>query len=196
MDHVNPPRGPVTSPDEPLVASTTSSTHVASAAPDGQSGGFFSNLARKVGLGGAAADASASLPPQPQPVASAKPKANEAKHHEPQHPEAAAKVAATPKSDTKQASARPPLKPSLSGNATRLLPPRKTIPSPVRSRSYRPIRSRTASRRRPSKTSPASARRTRFPMPSRIRSQQPASHSAAFWHRRCGCAGNARAAIY
>jgi murein L,D-transpeptidase YafK len=116
MDHVNPPRGPVTSPDEPLVASTTSSTHVASAAPDGQSGGFFSNLARKVGLGAATADASASVPPQPQPVASAKPKVNEAKHHEPQHAEASAKMATAPKSDTKQASARPPLKPSLSGN--------------------------------------------------------------------------------
>jgi len=114
MDHVNPPRGPVTSPDEPLLASTTSSTHVASAGPDAPSGGFFSNLARKVGLGGAAADASASVPPQPQPVASAKPRVNEAKRHEPQHPEASAKVATAPKSDTKQASARPPLKPSLS----------------------------------------------------------------------------------
>jgi murein L,D-transpeptidase YafK len=119
---VNPPRGPVTSPDEPLVASmapgTTSSTQVASAAPDGQSGGFFSNLARKVGFGGATADASASAPPQPQPVAAAKPRANEAKHHEPQHPEASAKIAAAPKSDTtKQASARPPLKPSLAGNS-------------------------------------------------------------------------------
>jgi hypothetical protein len=101
----------VTSPDEPLVASTTSSTHVASAAPDG---GFFSNLARKVGLGGAAADASASAPPQPQPVASAKPKVNEARRHEPQRPEASSKMATSPKADTKQASARPPLKPSLS----------------------------------------------------------------------------------
>jgi murein L,D-transpeptidase YafK len=116
MDHVNPPRGPVTSPDEPLVASTTSSTHVASAAPDAPSGGFFSNLAHKVGLGGAAADASASVPPQPQPVASAKPRVNEAKRHEPQHPEVSAKMATAPKSDTKQAAARPPLKPSLSGN--------------------------------------------------------------------------------
>jgi murein L,D-transpeptidase YafK len=115
MDHVNPPHGPVTSPDEPLLASTTSSTHVASAAPDTQSGGFFSNLAQKVGLGGVAADASASVPPQPQPVASAKPRVNEAKHHEPQHPEASAKMAAAPKADGKQASARPPLKPSLSG---------------------------------------------------------------------------------
>src|ERR1700723_2323716 len=48
MDHVNPPRGPVTSPDEPLLASTPSSTHVASATPDAPSGGFFSNLAHKV----------------------------------------------------------------------------------------------------------------------------------------------------
>jgi hypothetical protein len=115
MDHVNPPRGPVTSPDEPLLASTTSSTHVASATPDAPSGGFFSNLARKVGFGSAAADASASVPPQPQPVASAKPKVNEAKQrHEPPHPEASAKMATAPKPDTKQASARPPLKPSLS----------------------------------------------------------------------------------
>ena len=110
MDHVNPPRGPVTSPDEPLVASTTSSTHVASAAPDE---GFFSSLARKMG-GGAAADAAASAPPQPKPVASGKPRVNETKRHEPQHPEASAKMATAPKSDTKQASARPPLKPSLS----------------------------------------------------------------------------------
>ena len=114
MDHVNPPRGPVTSPDEPLVASTTSSTHVASASPDAPSGGFFSDLAHKVGLGGAAADASASSPPQPQPVTSAKPRVNEAKRHEPQHPEASAKMATAPKSETKQASAHPPLKPSLS----------------------------------------------------------------------------------
>src|ERR1700733_5778948 len=117
MDHVNPPRGPVTSPDEPLVASTTSSTHVASASPDAPSGGFFSDLAHKVGLGGAAADASASSPPQPQPVTSAKPRVNEAKRHEPQHPEASAKRATAPKADTKQAAARPPLKPSLSGNS-------------------------------------------------------------------------------
>ena len=117
MDHVNPPRGPVTSPDEPLVASTTSSAHVASAAPDAPSGGFFSDLARKVGLGGAAADASASVPPQPQPVASAKPRVNETKRREPQHPEASAKMATAPKSDTEQASGRPPLKPSLSGNS-------------------------------------------------------------------------------
>src|ERR1700694_937618 len=59
---VNPPRGPVTSPQEPLVASMTPAptlapaTRVASAAPNAQSDGFFSNFARKAGIGGAAAD--------------------------------------------------------------------------------------------------------------------------------------------
>ncbi|MGB6729848.1 MAG: murein L,D-transpeptidase family protein [Xanthobacteraceae bacterium] len=116
MDHVNPPRGPVTSPDEPLVASAASSTHVASAAPDSHSDGFFSRLAHKVGLGGATADATASVPPPPLSAA-AKPRINEARHHEPQHPEASSSKMA-PKSDTKQAAAHAPLKPSLSGNST------------------------------------------------------------------------------
>ena len=115
MDHVNPPRGPVTSPDEPLVASAASSTHVASAAPDSHSDGFFSRLAHKVGLGGATADATASVPPPPLSAA-AKPRINEARHHEPQHPEASSSKMA-PKSDTKQAAAHAPLKPSLSGNS-------------------------------------------------------------------------------
>jgi len=109
---VNPPRGPVTSPQEPLVASMAPApapapapaTRVASAAPNAQSDGFFSNLARKVGFGGAA-DTTASAQPIP-----AKPKVIEAKRNEPA-PKAAA---AAPKAlDTKQASARPPLKPSL-----------------------------------------------------------------------------------
>src|SRR3984893_15615385 len=68
---VNPPRGPVTSPQEPLVASMTPAqapapaTRVASAAPNAQSDGFFSNFARKVGIGGAAADTTASAPQTP-----------------------------------------------------------------------------------------------------------------------------------
>jgi murein L,D-transpeptidase YafK len=107
---VNPPRGPVTSPQEPLVASmapaaqaTAPATRVASAAPNAQSDGFFSNLARKIGFGGADTTASA----QPIP---AKPKVIEAKHTAP-----APKTAAAPKApETKQASAHPPLKPSLS----------------------------------------------------------------------------------
>ena len=108
---VNPPHGPVTSPDEPLVASMTPaaapvstapapSTRVASAAPSAPSDeGFFSNLARKVGFG-ASADTTATT----QPVA-AKPKVIEAKK---------ASKPETSKPDVRQAAARPPLKPSVS----------------------------------------------------------------------------------
>jgi murein L,D-transpeptidase YafK len=117
---VNPPRGPVTSPQEPLVASMAPAsqapapapaTRVASAAPNAQSDGFFSSLARKVGFGGAA-DTTASAP------IPAKPKVIEAKRNEPPRTDASAPkttAAAMPKVlDTKQASARPPLKPSVS----------------------------------------------------------------------------------
>jgi murein L,D-transpeptidase YafK len=114
---VNPPRGPVTSPEQPLVASMApaaqapvAATRVASAAPNTPSDGFFSSLARKVGLTGTvAADTTASAPPVP-----AKPRVIEAKRND-QRPEASAPKAAAPKAaDTKQAAARPPLKPSLS----------------------------------------------------------------------------------
>jgi hypothetical protein len=117
---VNPPRGPVTSPQEPLVASMAPAspapppapaTRVASAAPNAQSDGFFSSLARKVGFGGAA-DTTASAP------IPAKPKVIEAKRNEPPRTDASVPktaAAAVPKAlDTKQASARPPLKPSVS----------------------------------------------------------------------------------
>jgi hypothetical protein len=112
---VNPPHGPVTSPDEPLMASMAPATapapatRVASAAPNNtqSDGGFFSNLARKVGLGGAAADTTATTASaQPAP---AKPKVIEAKRTEP-HPAS--------KPETKQAAARPPLKPSVSDTQT------------------------------------------------------------------------------
>src|SRR6266567_2682635 len=113
--HVNPPRGPVTSPEEPLAASMApaqapaAATRVASAVPNAQSDGFFSNLARKVGLGGADTTATA----QPVP---AKPKIIEAKRNPPPRPETPAPKASTPAaSETKQiAAARPPLKPSPS----------------------------------------------------------------------------------
>jgi murein L,D-transpeptidase YafK len=121
--HVNPPRGPVTSPQEPLVASMAPAqapapaTRVASAAPNAQSDGIFSSLARKIGLGGAA-DTTASAP------IPAKPKVVEAKRNEPSRPEAstskpvaAAPKAAEPKPDTKPAASRPPLKPSPSDTA-------------------------------------------------------------------------------
>jgi murein L,D-transpeptidase YafK len=124
---VNPPRGPVTSPDEPLVASMTPgpaaapATRVASAAPNAQSDGFFASLARKVGIGGAAADTTAAA----QPIA-AKPKVVDAKRNEPPRPEASIPKGAAPKAaDTKQAAARPPLKPSLSDTAAAPAPPAK-----------------------------------------------------------------------
>ncbi len=114
--HVNPPRGPVTAPDEPLAASmapaaataSAPTTRVASMAPNAQSDGFFSNLARKVGLG--TADTTASAPP---PAIPAKPKIIEAKRSPSPRPDASAPKAPTSApAETKQAAAHPPLKPS------------------------------------------------------------------------------------
>jgi hypothetical protein len=104
---VNPPREPERpsdnilfgSPAEPKIAAATSAapTRVANAAPSApaQSEGFFSSLARKVGLSMADTTASA-------PTPAAKPKAGEAKASAP-------KI----KPETKQAAAKPPLKPTL-----------------------------------------------------------------------------------
>jgi murein L,D-transpeptidase YafK len=111
IDHVNPPHSPSDSllagaPEEPKIAApapAAPATRVASAGPAEQSGGFFSNLAHKVGLGSAtAADTTASAPP-PAPV---KPKA-EAKRSEPKP---------TKPAETKQAAAKPALKPSVTEN--------------------------------------------------------------------------------
>jgi murein L,D-transpeptidase YafK len=108
---VNPPRAPWqqgTGTDEPVVAASSPAptaqapaTRVASAAPaePQQSEGFFSSLARKVGLGSATADTTSSA----APAAPAKPKAAEAKPL----PKAFKPV------ETKQAAARPPLKPTV-----------------------------------------------------------------------------------
>jgi murein L,D-transpeptidase YafK len=121
---VNPPRGPVSSPQEPLVASmgaapapAAPATRVASVAPSPQSDGFFSSLARKVGLGGTADTTAATAP---QPVPAAKPKVEAKRNEPPTRPEASAPktAAAAPKpADTKQAAARPPLKPSVNDTA-------------------------------------------------------------------------------
>ena len=110
---VNPPHAPVASPDEPLVATmapataSAPSTRVASVAPNAQSGGFFSNLARKVGFG-ATADTTATAQPIPT-----KPKVIEARRRE---PPALAKVSKpeVSKPETRQAAAHPPLKPTVS----------------------------------------------------------------------------------
>ena len=125
--HVNPPRAPsdnllLGAPEEPKIAAapaptagpTAAPTRVANAAPNAQSDGFFSNLARKVGFGGSS-DATASATPPP-----AKPKVIEAKRTEPPPrleaaaPKTDTKQTVAPKADTKQAASRPPLKPSVS----------------------------------------------------------------------------------
>jgi hypothetical protein len=111
---VNPPHPP--GADEPVVAvaapasapASAPPTRVASAAPATQSDGFFSSLARKIGLSGAA-DTTATAAPPPAP---AKPKTAEAKRAE-QPPKAAASKPA----ETKQAASRPPLKPSVTDSA-------------------------------------------------------------------------------
>jgi hypothetical protein len=122
--HVNPPKAPsdnllMGTPEPPKLAAApapapaAAPTRVANAAPTAQNDGFFSNLARKVGIGGAA-DATASTPPS-------KPKAPEAKRSEPPRPEAAAPKTAAPKpADSKHATAnRPPLKPSVDSPAAK-----------------------------------------------------------------------------
>jgi murein L,D-transpeptidase YafK len=115
---VNPPRAPsdnllLGAPEEPKIAVATAPaagpTRVANAAPNAQSDGFFSNLARKVGIGGTA-DATATASTTPPPPA--KPKVIEAKRTEPPPHQAAA-----PKAETKQAAAKPALKPSVSDTA-------------------------------------------------------------------------------
>ena len=115
--HVNPPKAPsdnllMGTPEPPKLAAApaptpaAAPTRVANAAPAAENNdGWFSSLARKVGIG-SAADATASTPPS-------KPKAPEAKR-----PEVAAPKAAAPKPDAKHAAAsRPPLKPSVDASA-------------------------------------------------------------------------------
>jgi murein L,D-transpeptidase YafK len=112
---VNPPHEPGSDGTAFAVAappptSSAPSTRVASAAPvapapqqsQPQSEGFFTSLARKAGFGSSAtADTTATTPP-PAP---AKPKAAEAKRPE--------SVVRLKPAETKQAAARPPLKPSV-----------------------------------------------------------------------------------
>jgi murein L,D-transpeptidase YafK len=115
IDHVNPPHAP--GADEIAVATSAPASiaatpaREASAAPatdqPEQSGGFFSSLARKVGLGSAAADTTATASPPPSPVA-AKPKA-------------AGKPA------TKLAAAKPALKPSVSDGSTNTAAPSSSV---------------------------------------------------------------------
>ena len=100
LDHVNPPHGPVTSPQQPLLASSdASSAHVAAVAPatqSGESSGFFSRFAHRVGLSSASTETTAAVTPPPAPLV--KPKVAEARHR-------------PAKTETRQASAKPASQP-------------------------------------------------------------------------------------
>jgi hypothetical protein len=107
---VNPPKPNLAQPEEPVAAvATTSSappTRVASAAPSSQqSEGFFSSLARKVGIGGTADATPASATPPP----AAKPKVADAKAQQ-SVVRVAPKTESKP-ADTRQAAAKPVPKP-------------------------------------------------------------------------------------
>jgi murein L,D-transpeptidase YafK len=114
MDHVNPPHAPsdnllAGAPQAPKIAVASAptagpTTRFASAAPARQSDGFFSSLARKVGLSSAGAETTASTPAAP--VASARPKVGEARR-----PAVARKLETKP--EPRQVAARPRLKPSV-----------------------------------------------------------------------------------
>jgi len=116
---VNPPRVPASpsdnllqgAPEEPRLAAapapTAGPTRVANAAPSAQSEGFFSSLARKVGIGGTT-DTTATTATAPPPAA--KPKVTEAKHTDAPRAEAAIPKTSAPK----VAAAKPALKPSVS----------------------------------------------------------------------------------
>jgi murein L,D-transpeptidase YafK len=105
---VNPPHAAaaLAAADESAAAPSAPAPRVASAAPD-QSEGFFSSLARKVGLTSFSDSTATTRAPAPVP---AKPKVMEAKRV----------VPATPKlADAKMAAAvKPPLKPAVSDDAT------------------------------------------------------------------------------
>jgi hypothetical protein len=110
--HVNPPRNPLlASQEEPVVAvapaAAAPATRVASATPEAKSEGFFSGLARKVGL---SSDTTSTAVPAKPKVIEAAPRPSAAV---PKQPAAAPKPA-----DTRVATAtRPPFKPTVSDPA-------------------------------------------------------------------------------
>jgi murein L,D-transpeptidase YafK len=118
---VNPPRATAAlaaAAEEPSVAVTSApATRVASAAP-GQSEGFFSSLARKVGFSGSSDTTATTTPARAAAPVPAKPKVIEAKGGEPPRLATTAPNTAAPKAaDSKVAAAKPPLKPSVSDAA-------------------------------------------------------------------------------
>jgi hypothetical protein len=92
---------------------------VASAAPGEQSGGWFSGLARKMGIGGHADAVAAAAPPPPPAPTPAKPKIVEARRNDagPRVEKLSPTPKAAEKPETRQAAAHPPLKPSATDSA-------------------------------------------------------------------------------
>src|SRR3954453_1961656 len=101
--HVNPPKNPLLSSQEEPVVAVPATTKLATVAPEAKSDGFFSNLARKVGL---SSDTTATAPPT-------RPKTTEAKDTS-RAAAAVPKPAAPKPADTRVAAARPPFKPTVS----------------------------------------------------------------------------------
>ncbi|HEX9211044.1 MAG TPA: murein L,D-transpeptidase family protein [Bradyrhizobium sp.] len=112
--------------EEPVVAvaAPAANTRVATAQPAEKSGGFFSGLARKMGMGTADTTATASAPPAAAaaaPATPAKPTVAAAKPApQPQAPKSvvAVKPPEPAKPDTRLAATRPALKPSVSDGAS------------------------------------------------------------------------------
>src|SRR6266702_1343790 len=126
--HVNPPKpnfegtAAAAPQEEPVVAvaAPAANTRVATAAPPEKSGGFFSGIARKMGMGTADTTASAAPAAAAAPTAPAKPAVAAAKPApQPQAPKSvvAVKPPEPPKPDTRLAATRPALKPSVSDGA-------------------------------------------------------------------------------
>jgi murein L,D-transpeptidase YafK len=106
--HVNPPKPRLTPEEESVSAVSSTPTRVAAATPAQQAGqpaaqsdGFFSSLARKVGLGGSETTASAPPPPAAKPKAESKPTPS------------VVRAAAPKPAETKQAAAKPAPKPAV-----------------------------------------------------------------------------------
>jgi murein L,D-transpeptidase YafK len=120
--HVNPPRA--SGSEEPGFALSTPAptAQVATTASDTQSDGFFSNLARKVGFGSAAADATASAQPAPAKSKVAEAKVAEVKRND------VPKATVPPKApDAKLAAGPAPLKPSASDSPAAAPPAKDDI---------------------------------------------------------------------
>jgi murein L,D-transpeptidase YafK len=111
---VNPPHATaaLVAADEQSAAPSAPATRVASAAP-AQSEGFFSSLAKKIGL---SSDDATATTRTPAPVP-AKPKVTAAKANEPPRQPTTTPNSAPKAADTKVAAAKLPLKPAVSDDA-------------------------------------------------------------------------------